>query len=188
MAQCAWIYWAKKQCGKPSAEGRKHCAEHLAEKREKNKKMRAKWATRGLCTSCGAKRDNPFKTKCQKCRDRRAWQQTHQRLGFRHFGLCTCGTQPPPGLKTCLKCRARREAWGQKKEEEKAKAQRVEAQKKQQRLDRKAAGICDLCGKAAVEFRKLKCAECLKKRAESSRRWWKKTHGNLSEAADLVGA
>ena len=71
------------------------------------KPRRESFIAAGRCAECGRLREDPTKTRCQRCRVRAVANMKALFLRRRVAGLCHCGAPASPGVLECQRCQSR---------------------------------------------------------------------------------
>jgi len=130
----------------------------------------------GICTSCGQRDARPGRVKCQVCADKQKKYNTskatrksqkRRRKQRKEMGICRdCGAFVETGKTLCAECleKARTRA---------AKFSDVYAVKREERYqERKANGICVVCGKRKAYNGTIRCKKCKEKHNDPVRIAW----------------
>ena len=124
----------------PSENGPKTCA--FCRKRSAERYAALKAA--GKCTVRGCPRaPKPGRTRCKPCMDDAARRASARQKAYRAQGKCKCGREVEPGHLNCRRC-----------------LDSHRAAKKRMCEDRRAAGLCTLCGRREPAPGGATCYHC----------------------------
>lgn len=139
--------------------------------------------TDGMCVDCFHERAEPDSVFCFGCREKRRHRYPEERAEYHSYKvhkICiNCHNEDAePGHVYCFECLEKKRIAGQKKMLNAEQRAKKSEQDKRRRAERKAAGICTICGRKKAQKPYVLCLECHVK----ERKAWERNHATTTRS------
>lgn len=173
-------------CGNPLENLNYTECENCKEKKKIDNKARyERLKTKGVCVCCGKPLDTNT-LKCKACKVKTAERNKENYEALKRMKICPhCGkNEIYEGENICLECLQKARDWRAKNKDSQEYKQKKSKQDKKRYEERKAAGLCPICGKRKPTNGKVACEVCGKKRAADNRRRAREKSGDYLERSE----